>query len=1276
MKELEKEFPGLAQIFTKLRQGDHLEWSEKNLIQNFVDAYTTCSLQNDVEDIVRDVQIHHHSRSCKKHDGKCRFGYPKYPSSSTIIAQPLRKEEFKTEREYNECKAHHKKVLEKVKQILEDMAPEDLDRMEIAHLLNLAGVSDSEYYAALSTSSVGTTLILKREVHERNMNNYNSEWLKAWNGNMDLQVCLDFFAVITYITDYYSKDESGLMDILKEVAKTVKDKSGAEQMRFLSQAFLTNRQMGESEAHYRLIPSLHLTQSNVKCIFVATGFPLNRSRFLWKVKDDDEDEEDFEDEQQDRFIRLQDRQGKYLQVPSIHEKYANRPEILDHICLAQFATNYDTMTERQATKVNFSNGYAGLPTGKWISSWSNTLESEMPRYIKLDSKLGNMKLRNHPSILRMHKFREDKDPHEFFYSELLLYRPWRSENELFPNDLRRCLELFDEEVETCHECIATAEQMRKCPHPKSRKINIIQDTLFPHRNNVEEARAAIECLSDFHASHIGETIDPSLEQSNRDAAEEGYHADIDRAILDPDNYITAKEGSESVPDKVLYKPIDISNMDEMLLSVRKLVPEQRKAFDLVIQYCKNTRKASTGWWPMPKAPLLKIHGGAGSGKSKLIDDISKWAEFFLRVSDNRQPTQPFVIKVAPTGKAASIIEGMTLHSAFHFKFGNDFSSLSDKLREELRSSLSKLKIVIVDEMSMVKSDLLYQLNLRLQEIKQNQDYFGGVSVLLFGDLMQLRPVQANFIFEPPRSHQFLFSHEISPLWNLFQPIELLHNHRQGGDKSYAEILNRIRFGNQTPDDVAILQSRITSNFPKDAFFVFGTRSAVDDLNRQKLSDLPQDATSLKAIHIHPNKKDFKPHISQKDGTVNDTPFLDELHLKKEARIMLTYNVDTSDGLTNGTTGTVVGFIKNAQDQIVHVLVELDETHFGGQMRTKYRNLLEKSGNPHATPISRISFEYSLGKVKHQHAAKAKVIQFPLVLAWAITAHKFQGQTVKMPSSLVADIASVFDGGQAYVMLGRVQNIGQLFLKSLVEKNIRVNQKALAEANLISESVKRNVTDIETIWSGQSKLGFLKITLLNIRSLAKHMADILVDRVILNSDIICLTETWISPDTNPRAFSIPGFSCTTASKGRGAGVAVYIRNSIGPSTKSTTFMSEDFQGIRTALHNLDILTVYRSPTSDIKECTTTIIKGINCSRNTFVCGDLNVPFLPRKSNYLSDALQTRGFQQLVTQPTHLQGHILDHVYVNFKKAHWYSQFQHSTYYSDHDAICTVMEVCQK
>ena len=66
---------------------------------------------------------------------------------------------------------------------------------------------------------------------------------------------------------------------------------------------------------------------------------------------------------------------------------------------------------------------------------------------------------------------------------------------------------------------------------------------------------------------------------------------------------------------------------------------------------------------------------------------------------------------------------MTLHSAFHFKFGNDFSSLSDKLREELRSSLSKLKIVIVDEMSMVKSDLLYQLNLRLQEIKQNQDYF-------------------------------------------------------------------------------------------------------------------------------------------------------------------------------------------------------------------------------------------------------------------------------------------------------------------------------------------------------------------------------------------------------------------------------------------------------------------------------------------------------------------------------------------------------------------------
>ena len=466
---------------------------------------------------------------------------------------------------------------------------------------------------------------------------------------------------------------------------------------------------------------------------------------------------------------------------------------------------------------------------------------------------------------------------------------------------------------------------------------------------------------------------------------------------------------------------------------------------------------------------------------------------------------------------------------------------------------------------------------------------------------------------------------------------------------------------------------MTSHFPDNAFYVFGTRSAVDDLNRQKLAMLPGDQEVIKAIHIHPYKNAFKPCISGKDGTVNETPFLDELLLKKNARVMLTYNVDTSDGLTNGTTGTVSGFIRNTRGQTTHILIVFDELHFGEQMRAKLRYLIQAKGDPRVTPIPKVSFEYSLGKIKREHAAKAKVIQFPLVLAWAITAHKFQGQTVKMPASLVADLASVFDGGQAYVMLGRVQNLGQLYLKSFVEKNIRANKKALEEAEKLSNLAKCQCTEAETLWKDESRPGFLKIIVLNIRSLQKHFADLMVDSVIQNSDVICLTETWLLPDTNPQVYQIPGFSCKTASKGRGAGVAIYVKNIHAKSSQvPVSIMTNELQAVRVSLSSVDILAVYRSPTSEIKISVDVITNGIKESRSTFICGDFNAHIGFNHSNPITSTLSSRGFQQIVKQPTHLQGNLLDHVYVNFQQGHWYRQFLHSPYYSDHDAICTIIQ----
>jgi hypothetical protein len=318
------------------------------------------------------------------------------------------------------------------------------------------------------------------------------------------------------------------------------------------------------------------------------------------------------------------------------------------------------------------------------------------------------------------------DTHEYIYSELLFFFPWRNENDLYHNDYNQCFELYNLNLD---------------------KINTNKQKLFPHKNNLIKAREFLQ--KQEQETDIGDNINSNIEQQNADDINQGFDENDQYNHIYPDLLENSEENI--LPEKSKYKAIDISNQDEMLKSAQKLSKDQRFAFNLVLDFCKSIMRHRKTPHPNIEPPLLIIHGGAGTGKSKLIHDISTWAEHTFTTSNDRQLTQPYIIRLAPTGKAASLIDGITLHSAFNFPFGNDFISLSDQLRDTYRTMLKYLQIVIIDEISMVKADLLYQLNLRLQEIKQNDKIFGGISVLLFGDLMQLKPVLAKWIFEKPYS---------------------------------------------------------------------------------------------------------------------------------------------------------------------------------------------------------------------------------------------------------------------------------------------------------------------------------------------------------------------------------------------------------------------------------------------------------------------------------------------------------------------------------------------
>ncbi len=1273
MDTIEKAFPGLQEVMKNLAGIKVLDQEEQETVVQFVDSFITCSLENDVSDIVQDVQIHHHSKTCQKHGDNCRFNYPKFPSEKTIIAQPLERQNFVSEDAYKKELKARKQVLTNVKAIIQSIAMEDLENWSLEDILKEANVSKACYYKALSTSMTGTSIVLKRKPKELYVNNYNIEWIRAWDGNMDLQICLDYFAIVTYITDYYMKEETGVMEILKEAAKQCKDKSSQEQSRHLVQTFLTHRQMGECEAYYRLFPHLHLSESNVVCIFVATGFKENRSRFLVKAKQSSKEKVVEEEETLDgnlgNLLTIEGREGEFLEATSIHDKYEARPDALEDITLAQFAIMYKATPSNVAKKKQYSNGVVGESDDYHILSWDLNQEKPLPQYISLRNNLGYMSLRKFPAVLRVHKHKRE-NASEYIFSELLLFRPWRSEEELFPQDFEASFNLFSEEASVF-------------PQPQS-KIDVIKMKIFPHKNNIEEARATVQNLPDQRVHHIGDTIDPTNEQENADLITEGFVEDDDFAARDPGDDFKTPQSYFSDTCSEKFRRIDISNKSNMLKSARSLDKEQRLAFDCIIKYAKQLRASmSNPSIRRPAPPLIKVHGGAGCGKSKLIQDMSSWAEYWLRYGGNRDPGHPFVVKVAPTGLAAHVIEGMTLHSAFHFQFGNKHVSLSDKVRDTMQNQLSELCILIVDEMSMVKSDLLYQLFLRLQEIKQNLDPFGGVCTVLCGDLMQLQPVMANWIFQPPRGLQFQSSHELDPLWEKFSAIELKENHRQGKDKTYADILNRIRLGHQTAEDIQLLKSRITSTVPENAVFVYGTNALVQERNENELTNQIGTLVELKATNVHSNIRNFKPKVS-KDGTVNDTPFLNVLKLKKGARVMLTFNVDTTDGLTNGTTGKIVSFITKVGTEttnpnlIFAVLVQLDDTKSGKNAQEKNRMLLKKYVNKNVTPIFRIPFEYSLGQAKKHHSAKAKVFQFPLKLAWALTSHKIQGQTIKPPTNLVADINSVFDFAQTYVILGRVQSIDQLHLLNFSENKIRVNNDAYTECQKISKEADLFKLQRNFLSYGEEKLIRFQIAALNIQCIGKvtsngyvagHMEDVYADPAFSNMHVISLSETWLEKRAcKPKH---KDFHCYTANAGKGKGVAVFVKKNVEYNASAVKCLTTAvYQVVCIEFCMFVLISVYRSPSDNthesIKQFTKDILSVVPNHKSCIIIGDFNIPYNVNKpdDNYFSYIMLQKSFKQIVTEATHIKGHILDHCYIRARFNSKYSL--HYPYYSDHEA----------
>ena len=250
-------------------------------------------------------------------------------------------------------------------------------------------------------------------------------------------------------------------------------------------------------------------------------------------------------------------------------------------------------------------------------------------------------------------------------------------------------------------------------------------------------------------------------------------------------------------------------------------------------------------------------------------------------------------------------------------------------------------------------------------------------------------MKSRYIFESPVNEHSAAYHDVYNLWQTFTPIILVHNHRQGSSKDWAESLNRFRVGIVTENDEQILKSRQTEDsfLDETALHIFYTNAEVSDHNDKMLNKISGDTITLTARKFLP--KGYKSKVS-KHGTIDDSQFLDKLVIKNNARCVLIYNVNIIDNLVNGSAGTIIGIERNDENSVICVVVQFDDKNAGILQRQSYPRISKKYASKNGTPIYPQDLEYqTFSRKGYVQASRAKLRQFPLKINYASTAHRMQ-----------------------------------------------------------------------------------------------------------------------------------------------------------------------------------------------------------------------------------------------------------------------------------------------
>ena len=369
------------------------------------------------------------------------------------------------------------------------------------------------------------------------------------------------------------------------------------------------------------------------------------------------------------------------------------------------------------------------------------------------------------------------------------------------------------------------------------------------------------------------------------------------------------------------------------------------------------------------------------------------------------------------------------------------------------------------------------------------------------------------------------------------------------------------------------------------------------MNKTYIDTLDGEAVNIKAVHYRKTQKHYLPANIQADGTVGKTGFMDQLTLKVGAKVVMIWNVKTTDSLTNGQTGIVMAIVKNAKDEVDYVVVKFHQERAGKHKRADNKQLEGKY--PGGTKVERYNLTYTLSG-RAGVGSTANLVQFPLRLAHALTAHKTQGQTYKMPMTITVDLRDVFEAAQGYVMLGRPEKLEQLFIVEKLDATKLYSDSKVREEH--EKMNKRSINENPSNWDNKTRKN-IKICSLNCARLKPHIKDIKADDTLKNSDIIHLQETWLEEgDEDTTLLEMSSYQVKHIKVGKGKGITTYHNKKFSHVSDK---ISQNYQITKYESKNIVSINVYRSAKGSVEEIIEEVKNMENPEKANIVTGDMNI-----------------------------------------------------------------------